>query len=273
MSRAALQQQQIPSLSPEMRTILGSVFMLTVEERAQRTGAGAAALGIADAVVSRWAPRADRARSQADDPDSDRLIIDGLIGDPIDEEMSWWGDIFTGPRRLREWLSGLAGGAGTIEINSPGGSYFGGVDMTRLISEHPGPITMVVSGLAASAASLLLTGAKDVEMFRGSSVMIHLPWTYAVGNAHDLRKAAGLLDQLGKDCEVLYKRRMGADRDVMALMAAETWFGVDEAMEVGLVDRELEPRTENDSADDDAAMAAGLGAASARLSIQRRGRR
>ena len=251
---------------------------ISPQERRTRALDGGRALGIPEAVLTRWNPRVEAAvrSAETDVDEGGRLVIDGLIGDPIDEEFSYWGDIFTGPRAVRDWLTGLDGGDGTVEVNSPGGSYFGGVDMTRLFSEHPGAITMVVSGMAASAASLLLVSADDVAMFRGSMVMIHEPWTMAVGNAKELRKSADLLDQLARDAVGLYRRRMGDDRDIMALLEAETWFGIEEAMEVGLVDRELEPREPDDSGEGSQAMSAGLVSAAARMAVagarRRRGR-
>ena len=237
------------------------------------------ALGIAQSILERYTPSAralapPRAAADAEPAEPSILVIDGLIGDPLDEELdSWFGEsLFTGPRRVREWLAKLDGGPGTVEVNSPGGAYFGAIDMTRLLAEHPGAISVRVSGIAASAASLLLTVAEDVAMFRGSMVMIHEPWTWAAGNAKALRAAAELLDKLTRDAVELYRRKMGASAEVLNLMEAETWFNLDEAMAVGLVDREIEPPSAAPD-DPEPAMAAGWESAGARLMLLGRRRR
>ena len=52
-----------------------------------------------------------------------------------------------------------------------------------------------VDALAASAASVAVCGAHKVVIASNAMLMIHNQWTYAAGDAEDLRKVATALDQ------------------------------------------------------------------------------
>ena len=49
--------------------------------------------------------------------------------------------------------------------------------------------------MAASAGSLVMLAASDIQIAAMGSIMIHKAWARDVGNADDFRKAAGEMDQ------------------------------------------------------------------------------
>lgn len=125
-----------------------------------------------------------------------------------------------------------------ILLNSPGGSVDSALAINGILSRHKGGITIHVTGLAASAATLItsLKNAKTV-ISKGSLMMIHNPMTMAMGNQNDLMKEADVLKKCADSMRALYRDKTGLDDDeIQALMDAETWFTAEEAVEYGFAD-------------------------------------
>jgi len=105
----------------------------------------------------------------------------------IDEDV-WYGDEIT-PRALHEELYGAENvNADDVRIvlNSYGGNCNAATRMFDDVRAYPGKVHLVISGTAASAASVLSQAAHRVEMTPGSLFMIHDPSCMAVGNESDL---------------------------------------------------------------------------------------
>ena len=154
-----------------------------------------------------------------------------------------------------------------VRINSGGGDLFDGVAIYNALAAHAGKVTTQIDGLAASAASLVALAGDEVEIATNAFLMIHHPWTFAIGNAEDLRAEADLLDKLSDGALVgVYVAFTGqAKADVRAWMDAETWFNADEALEKGfatkIVDLKEEAAVEGETAGEAAARVAGEAAA------------
>lgn len=122
-----------------------------------------------------------------------------------------------------------------VRINSPGGDVFDGFAMHNLLKSHSGRITVKIDGLAASAASVVAMAGDEIVMAENALMMIHDPWTMAVGSAADMRDTADLLDKVKGSIVTTYTSRTGMDSDMVAdMMSAETWFDAAEALNVGL---------------------------------------
>src|SRR5690606_34566086 len=79
----------------------------------------------------------------------------------------------------------------------------------------------------------------------GAMMMIHNPWTLAIGDADDLRKTAETLDQVTEALIDVYQARTGLSRDeIRTMLDAETWMTGPEAVEKGFAD---ESATEDES--------------------------
>ena len=66
-------------------------------------------------------------------------------------------------------------------------------------------------------------------------MMIHDPWTVAIGGAGWLRKQAASLDLVKNGCIDIYADRSGASREDLGVwMTEETWWGAEEAVAAGM---------------------------------------
>ncbi|HCM13154.1 MAG TPA: Clp protease, partial [Lachnospiraceae bacterium] len=93
-------------------------------------------------------------------------------------------------------LKELKGKDVNVHINSPGGDVFESIAICNLFKQYDGDITIIDDALAGSGASIIATAGKKVIMYTNSMQMIHNAWTYAAGNADELRKVANDLDKI-----------------------------------------------------------------------------
>lgn len=167
--------------------------------------------------------------------------------DPIDSWGEWWG---VSAKEFASVLDGLPDSVTEIRllINSPGGEVTEGVAILNLLRNHPARVVAVVEGLAASSASFIAAGADELIVARNSELMIHDAWGLCVGNADDMRQMADLLNHFSDNIASVYAEKAGGSvADWRVLMAAETWFSADEAIESGLADSLIEPPSNDDA--------------------------
>lgn len=143
---------------------------------------------------------------------------------------------FCGPKSLKAFLADLkVGEKAVIEINSPGGLVISGIEMANAIKNSKAHLTAHVTGIAASMASVIACACDEIQMEEASFLMIHDPWTYAEGNAEQLRKDAAFLDQCKSVIMAFYRGKFSCDEKKLAeLMSAETWYTGRECLENGL---------------------------------------
>ena len=163
----------------------------------------------------------------------DELHIDGEI---TSEDGGWWGasgQIVA--RRFRQQLARC--GDVTVFINSPGGDVFAGAEIYTALREHKGKVTVKISGIAASAASVIAMAGDEVLMSPVAYMMIHDPWTYAMGNARDMEHQAQVLREIGEGLIAAYTTKTGKSRDEIAdMLAAETYMNAEQAVREGFAD-------------------------------------
>lgn len=130
----------------------------------------------------------------------------------------------------------------TVSLHSFGGDALAGIAMHNMLARHPGRKTVVVEGVAASAASLIAMAGDDIVMPENAFLMLHHAWGGAVGRADDLRGYAEVLDQISTAYRDTYARRTGRTPDeVLAMMDAETWLTAPEAVAAGFATRTAPP--------------------------------
>ena len=156
-----------------------------------------------------------------------------LIYDEID---SWFG---VAAEQLARDISALDDTRElVVRINSPGGNVYDGVAILNSLRGHPGKVTVVIDGLAASAASVIAMGGDEIVMNRNSELMIHNGSAVAMGGAEDMRRMADRLEAVNANLATIYAERAGGTpEDWRAVMAAETWYSAEEAVAAGLADR------------------------------------
>lgn len=135
----------------------------------------------------------------------------------------------------------------TLHINSPGGDSFEGIAIHNIIRQQKVPVTVIVEGLAASAAFTIAMSGDTIKIGEAGMMMLHNAWMIAIGNAAQLRKSADLLDKHDGTLQEMYSKRSGQSiDDVKSLCDAETWLTADEAIERGFADEKLETTPEKD---------------------------
>ena len=163
----------------------------------------------------------------------------------IDEEV-FYGDEIT-PAMLHDALYGENGEFSDdvrIILNSYGGSCNAAVRMHDDIRAYPGRVHLVISGTAASAATVLSAAADTLEMTPGSLYMIHDPSTVAWGNERDFGEAIALLKACKESILNIYSRRSPIDRSTLAaMMTATTWMDAGAALAQGFIDGVADPQT------------------------------
>lgn len=131
----------------------------------------------------------------------------------------------------------IATGPLTVRLNSPGGEIFEGVAMYGALLKYSDHTRVEVTGLAASAASVLAMAADEIHISEGSWIMIHRAWGMTVGNAGDHSEAVALLQGIDGSMAATYAKRTGQPvADVLEAMTAETWYDADSAVENGYAD-------------------------------------
>ena len=130
----------------------------------------------------------------------------------------------------------------TLRLNSPGGSVFDAVAIYNALKRHAGPVSVWIDGIAASAASYIAMAGDEVVMPENAFLMIHDPSGFAMGTAADMRAMAEALDKIKGSLVAGYVAKSGgAEADIAALMARETWLDAAEALALGFADRLAEP--------------------------------
>ncbi|MBW9093113.1 ATP-dependent Clp protease proteolytic subunit [Microbacterium jejuense] len=172
---------------------------------------------------------------------------DVYIYDQIGE--TWWGGGVSA-KKFAEQINALDVDTIRLFLNSPGGAAWEGVTIMNSLRRHRARVEVTVDGMAASAASLIAMAGDHITMNRGSMLMIHDAWGFAIGNATDMQETAAILDKLSASYADSYAARAGKDRDHWrALMKAETWFSAEEAVTAGLADEWVDgPEDASDAA-------------------------
>lgn len=134
-------------------------------------------------------------------------------------------------------LSEISGDV-TVRISSGGGDVYEGIDIMNALKGYDGEVTVIVESLAASAASFIAVGGADKVLMRDSSeMMIHRAWTFADGNADDVRKTLEDLERQDSKLARIYAGKAGGEvQDWLDAMSAETWYTAEEAVAAGLAD-------------------------------------
>ena len=121
-----------------------------------------------------------------------------------------------------------------VYINSYGGEVAEGLAIYNALKRHKAKVKTVCDGFACSIASVIFMAGDERVMNEASLLMIHNAWTYASGNAAELRKQADDLEKITQASVEAYKAHSSLEEEeIKALMDAETWITPDEAISYG----------------------------------------
>lgn len=160
-------------------------------------------------------------------------LYDSIVSDDITAE--WWGGVSA--QTLVPQIRAIKGGTINLRINSPGGDVFAAQAICQAIRDTAATVIAHIDGYAASAATVIATSADEIKISEGGMYMVHCGWTFAMGNAVEMRATADLLDKVDSTIAAQYARKTGKGADeVLAIMQAETWFTAQEAVDAKFVD-------------------------------------
>lgn len=138
-----------------------------------------------------------------------------------------------------------------VRINSYGGEVAQGLAIYNLLKDYKGRVTTVCDGVACSAASVIFMAGTQRLMPRSSLLFIHNAWTYASGNADELRKQAEELEKITQPSVEIYKSVSSLDEsEIKKMMDEETWITADEAMSYGFATQVVEDNPQQSMKDD-----------------------
>ncbi len=129
-----------------------------------------------------------------------------------------------------------------IYINSPGGVADDGFAIYDVIKFVQAPVYTIVTGLAASAATIVMVGAEPENrlILKHSRVMLHQPSVGVRGTASDIAISAKEIIRLRVKANELFHRETSQPLDQLEQdMHRDFWMSADEAVEYGLCDRIL----------------------------------
>lgn len=174
------------------------------------------------------------------DPKMDSSAVLDIF-DIVEEYTDWDGEVVGfGPTAITTFLQEHPGVTEiTVRINSQGGSVFDGVSVCNLLSSSGAKIVAEVIGLAGSIASVIACSADTVRMYPSSMMMVHNCWTWARGNANDLRKLADDMDKIMESSKAIYLAKAGdklTTDKLQELLDGETYLTAAECKVYGFCD-------------------------------------
>jgi ATP-dependent Clp protease protease subunit len=131
----------------------------------------------------------------------------------------------------------------TMYINSPGGVADDGFAIYDLMRFVKAPITTVVTGLAASAATIVMVGTPIEQrcILPHSRVMLHQPSSGVQGTAADIAISAREIIRLRKKANELFVRETGQSLErLVDDMHRDYWMSAEETIDYGLIGKIVE---------------------------------
>lgn len=96
--------------------------------------------------------------------------------------------------------------------------------MLKRASSEGHKTTAHVIGIAASMASAIACACDKMEIDANAFLMVHNPWSVAMGNAGDLRKEADTLDKFRDALLSIYRTKFKMDDEaIKTILDGETW--------------------------------------------------
>lgn len=158
------------------------------------------------------------------------IVLTGTVGS------SWWDEEFFTAATVRQNIAGLSGPL-TVRLNSGGGIATEGQAIHNVLKNYQGEVTIVIDGIAASAASLIAMAGDHIIMPAGAIMMIHDParWgTEGRGTEDDHLKEAKALRVLANAYAGVYGARAGiTTEEAREVMREETYYDGASAVEAG----------------------------------------
>ena len=130
-----------------------------------------------------------------------------------------------------------------VSINSPGGSLFDGLAIHNMLKRHPAKVTVIIDGIAASAASVIAMAGDEILMPENAFMMIHEASGVAIGTADEMREYADFLDKTLASLVSVYRDKTNIpDDELIGMIKAESWLSALDAVALGFATNTIEAR-------------------------------
>ncbi len=163
-----------------------------------------------------------------------------LLYGAISSNQSWWEDRVT-PQQFNRELAALGEDVEEIvvRIHSSGGDVFAANAIFTRLKDHKAHITVKIDGWAASAATIIAMAGDTIKIAKNGVFMIHDPamTVWDTFTAEDFIKMADELKVIKQSIVNTYAMKTGrAEAEIESLMAEETWWTGNDAVENGFCD-------------------------------------
>ncbi|MEG0451128.1 MAG: Clp protease ClpP, partial [Lysinibacillus sp.] len=152
----------------------------------------------------------------------------------------WYGIPAVSPKRIMQQIERATANHDkelVVNINSNGGSVFAASEIYTHIKKFQGDSVSEITGVCASAASIVATGTKRTVIAPVGAVMIHNASVVAQGDYRDMEAMKQLLIQTNQAIMQTYIAKTGkTEEELKQMMDAETWMNAQQALEHGFVD-------------------------------------
>ena len=169
-----------------------------------------------------------------------------LYGDVVSQQpVDWWtGEpepgLFLTPEGFMEDLAAVKDKSKiTVKLNSCGGDLYTGIAIHNALKALSGKVNVIVEGIAASAASVIMCAGDTVTVYPGSLVMIHgvSVFLWDAMNIQDMKQLMKGMDASERAVAEIYNAKTGIEVDTLrSMMTKETWLTGSEALEKGFAD-------------------------------------
>jgi len=136
-----------------------------------------------------------------------------------------------------EALRQAGGGPIEVELNTPGGDFFAGININTVLKAYAGSKTVTLGALVASAGTVIALGFDKIIARDNSTVMIHNAQSGEFGDQNDMRKLADQLEAWSVMIADMYAAKTGkTPAAIRKFMDEETWLFGQEIVDFGIAD-------------------------------------
>lgn len=141
-------------------------------------------------------------------------------------------------KKISDFINENKGQGLQFDISTLGGDLATALEIHDLISSYPKKTIGNVTGLLASAGTVILEACDERVMDDNKLFLIHNGWKEVTGNIYDFQKAVADMAKTDAIMVKIYKERTGlAEEKIIELMKASDWLTANEALEYGFIDR------------------------------------
>lgn len=166
-----------------------------------------------------------------------------VVPDDDAETYRFFGFGVVSPKDVRQAIAdNPAGETLTLEVNSGGGNMFAGYEIYTILKAATIPTEVEIQSLAGSAMSVAAIGADVVRASPVAQFMIHLPSLSTEGDSTEHKRSLQALNSFKASVLNAYELKCAGKKtrsELDAMLRAETWLPVQDAIAAGFVDAVL----------------------------------